>query len=101
MTPQNARHEWDLWRAAVRRNSYDTDTHLQSLLALYRPTLDTAELRAFAQICTTELDALIRLNNRDENLHGSNAGVMTDEGLKRLNSIRAITRSGTRSTEQV
>jgi alkylation response protein AidB-like acyl-CoA dehydrogenase len=68
MNPSSARKDWDRWREDLRGNSFAGDTHLQSLLRVYRPGLDTAALRAFAGSCSTELDELIRLNNRDENL---------------------------------
>ena len=68
MNPSSARKDWDRWRESVRLNPFDGDPHLQSLLRVYRPGLDTTALHAFAGSCSTELDELIRLNNRDENL---------------------------------
>jgi acyl-CoA dehydrogenase len=68
MNPSTARKDWERWREELRSNPLDRDTHLQSLLRVYRPGLDSASLHHFAGRCSTEIDALIRLNNRDENL---------------------------------
>jgi len=66
-TPDQARDHFDAWRARVARNAFEADPHLKSLLALYGHE-DLAEgLSRFGGASAT-LDALVRENNRDENL---------------------------------
>lgn len=66
--PIQAREEFAAWRADLRRSRFDTDTHLQSLLAHYGRDTILERLVPFAAACAGEIDDLVRENNRDENL---------------------------------
>ncbi|MBW1881134.1 MAG: acyl-CoA dehydrogenase family protein [Deltaproteobacteria bacterium] len=66
--PTEARDHLTAWRAQVEQNSFEVDAHLQSLLTHYGREGLSERLHPFGALCATELDALIRENNRDENL---------------------------------
>jgi alkylation response protein AidB-like acyl-CoA dehydrogenase len=66
--PTEARDHFEAWRARVQQNSFEADTHLQSILAHYGRDGLSEQLHPFGALCANELDALIRENNRDENL---------------------------------
>ena len=42
MNPSTARKDWERWREELRSNALERDTHLQSLLHVYRPNWDRA-----------------------------------------------------------
>jgi len=66
-TPEIARANFDTWRALAGRNTYESDSHLASLLRFHGREEHAPALREFAGVCE-DLDALINENNRDENL---------------------------------
>ena len=65
-TPEQAREGFDAWRARLATNAWDD--HADSLLALYGRTHERPTVHAFGAESSTTVDALVRENNRDENL---------------------------------
>lgn len=63
----DVRERFTTWRSQVRRNFYDSDPHLPSLLRHYGRSEASEALSAFGQTAA-DLDPLIVENNRDEHL---------------------------------
>ena len=65
--PNEARESFRTYNEGLRANAYLTDPHLQAIVARHAPA-EQAALTAFGGVVSTELDALIRTSNQDENL---------------------------------
>lgn len=65
-TPEMARDGFDEWRTRMRTTAWDA--HADSLLALYGRAGDRGVVQEFGTQSATTIDALVRENNRDENL---------------------------------
>jgi acyl-CoA dehydrogenase len=66
--PVQARAAFERWTEGLRRNAFDVDAHLGSLVRVYGRQDDEPALRAFGGVVSTELDALIRTANQVDNL---------------------------------
>ena len=64
--PERAREAFQAWRAAVNRDWFEDDPHLQSLLQFHGRESDL--LAEYGLLCATQIDPLVRENNRDEHL---------------------------------
>lgn len=72
LQPAQARSALAAWQKNTRRNYFDLDVDLQSVLRHHLGTevfsIEQPDLSAFGAECATVLDDLIRENNRDEHL---------------------------------
>ncbi len=67
-TPTDARAAFDAWRASLSTSAWEADPHLRALVSMYGHDDAAPSLARLGAAVSGELDALIRENNRDENL---------------------------------
>lgn len=69
---ERAREAFEAWRRDAQRNYYDRSTHFQRILrhhlGAHRLAEHQAELGAFGQLCSTQIDDWVRETNLTENL---------------------------------
>lgn len=66
--PVRARTQFDAWRAAVSRNAWQQDPHLQSLVEVHGYSSCVEALDSYGELVSDQLDQWARQSNRDENL---------------------------------